>query len=74
MHKLYLGLQDAGGDDHRPLESLQEKVPVRDLLLWSEKLRFLSGWTNTQGAGAKGYVLHRRGLGRRGRHGPSGAG
>jgi hypothetical protein len=45
-----------------------DDLPVRDVLLWSEELRFLQGGTDTQGAGAEGDVLHGRGLGRRGRH------
>jgi len=37
MHNLYLGCR-IGGNDHRPLESVSEALPVRDLLLWAEKL------------------------------------
>jgi len=65
---LYMGLPDAGGDDHRPLEPVHETVPFRDLLLWAEKLFLLPIRTQTQSAGSKRHVLHRRGLGRRGRH------
>jgi len=62
------------GDDHRPLESVQETVPFQDLLLRSVKLRALPGRTDTQGAGPKGHVIQRGVLGRRRRHCPSGAG
>ena len=68
MYDLCLGLPDAGGNDHRPLESLKKTVPVREILLRPEKLLFLPGRTGTQGAGAQGHVLHRGGLGRRRRH------
>ena len=62
MHNLHLGLPDAGRNDHRPLESVSEAVPVRDLLLRAEKLFPLPGRGNAQGARAKRHVLHRRRL------------
>ena len=37
MYDLHLGLPDAGGDDHRPVEPVPEAVPVRDLLLRAEE-------------------------------------
>ena len=63
-----MGLPDAGRDDHRSLESVAEVIPLRDILLWPEELRPLSGRDQAQGSGTKGYVLHRGGLDRRGRH------
>lgn len=68
MHDLHLGLPYAGRDDHRSVESVPEAVPVRDLLLRAEKLPAVSGRGHTKGAGAKRHVIHRRGLGGRGRH------
>ena len=57
MHNLHLGLPDAGGNDHRPLESVSEAVPVRDLLLRAEKLFPLPGRGNAQGARAEKACL-----------------
>ena len=54
MHGLYLGLLDAGGNDPRPVESVKETVPVRNLLLRPEKLPPLLPWARTQGLGSKG--------------------
>ena len=33
VRDLYLRLPDAGGNDHRPGEPIQEKISIRDLLL-----------------------------------------
>jgi len=73
MHELHLGLPDAGGDDHRPVESVKETVPVRNLLLRPEKLLLLLARARAQGSGAQRHVLHRGGLGRRRRHRPPGS-
>jgi hypothetical protein len=51
-------LSHAGGDDHRPVESVKETVPVRSLLLRPEKLHYLPARARTQGSGAKEHVLH----------------
>ncbi len=67
-------LPDAGGDDHRSMESVKETVPARNLLLRPEKLHFLSARACAESSGAQGHVLHRGRLGRRGRHLASGAG
>ena len=44
MYYLYLGLPNAGADDHRPLEPVEEEVPFRDLLLRSQELLLLFSW------------------------------
>jgi hypothetical protein len=46
----------------------RKAVPVRDVLLRPEELPTVSGRGHAQSAGAERHVLHRRGLGRRGRH------
>jgi len=74
MCDLHLGLPDAGGDDHRPVESVKEAVPIRNLLLRPEKLPLVPARASAQGSGAQRYVLYRGGLGRRRRHRPPGSG
>ncbi len=49
---LQLRLPDAGGDDHRPLEPVFEKVPVLDVLLRPEELRDLPGGVKARGSRA----------------------
>lgn len=62
MRDLYLGLPDAAGDDHRPLEPVYETVSLRGLLLRTKKLFILSGRAQAQGAGAKRHGLVDDGL------------
>ena len=58
MHDLRLGLPDAGGNDHRPVESVKETVPVRNLLLRPKKLPLVPARARTESSGSKGHVLH----------------
>jgi hypothetical protein len=58
MPDMHLGLPNAVGDDHRPVETLSEKVPVRDFLLRAEKLPAVLGWGDAQDAQVKRNVFH----------------
>jgi len=37
MHDLHMGLPDAGGDDHRPMEPVRETLPLRKFFLMDRK-------------------------------------
>jgi len=59
---LHVGLQDARRDDHRPLESGQDEIPLRDILLWAEELSVLPSREDTDGSGKKRHGLAGGGL------------
>src|SRR5216683_3168897 len=69
MPRLPLGLPDAGGYDHRPVEARGGgALPLRDVLLRPQSLRAVSARTDAQGARAQGCHVGGGGLGGQGRH------
>ncbi|MCH7506308.1 MAG: hypothetical protein IID60_03245, partial [Proteobacteria bacterium] len=66
---LHLGLPDAGRDDHRPVESESEEIPLRDLLLRPQVLFALPPGAYPEGSRPAWDVVGGARLDRRGRNG-----
>ena len=60
---LHLGLPYARGNDHRPMESVGQKISTGDILLWTKVLFPVPVGSNAEGARPQRHELRRGRLG-----------